>query len=142
MQKWNDARSAVLVGLAQDQYEHGSFDKSRSTLDQAIAMTPESGQAHILSAKLYIEGGQLEAAERELAIARQMAPASAEADYLSGVVYQRWQQPERALEFYQHAADKAPAELAYIMAKAEMLVAMGRRDVQGPEGAPSSARPP
>jgi len=128
MKQWNDARSNVLSGLAADQYGNGNFDKSRSTIDQAIRLSPGNAAAHVLSAKLYIEAGQLEAAEKELALARQADPTSAEAEYLSGVVYQRWQQPQRALEFYQHACDKSPAELAYVMAKAEMLVAMDRRD--------------
>jgi tetratricopeptide (TPR) repeat protein len=127
VKQWNDARSGVLMGLARDQYENGAFDKSRQTLDEAIKLSPDSEPAHVLSAKLFIEAGQLEPAERELAVARQLNPADAAADYLSGVVYQRWQQPERALEFYQHACDKSPAELAYVMAKAETLVAMGRR---------------
>jgi Flp pilus assembly protein TadD len=127
VKQWNDARSGVLLGLARDQYQNGVFDKSRQTIDEAIKLSPDCEPAHILSAKLYIEAGQLEAAERELALARDLNPPDAEADYLSGVVYQRWQQPERALEFYQHACDKSPAELAYVMAKAETLVAMGRR---------------
>jgi Flp pilus assembly protein TadD len=126
--RWNDARANVLIGLAQDQYQNASFDKSRATIDEAISMTPHGAPAHILSAKLYIETGSLESAERELESARQDDPASAEAEYLSGIVYQRWQQPERALEFYQYACDKSPAELAYVLAKAEMMVQMGRRD--------------
>jgi tetratricopeptide (TPR) repeat protein len=127
LKNWNDARSAVLVGLASDQYDNGNFERSRATLDEAIKLSPDRAAAHLLSARLYIEAGQLEVAERELAFARQADPNDAQGDYLSGVIYQRWQQPERALEFYQHACDKAPAELAYVMAKAEMLVAMDRR---------------
>src|ERR1700722_6727325 len=123
MKQWNDARSSVLVGLAVDQYNNANFDRSRATIDEALGLTPDSAPAHLLSAKFYVEAGQLEVAERELTLARHADPNSAEADYLSGVIYQRWQQPERALEFYQHACDKSPAELAYVMAKAEMLVA-------------------
>lgn len=126
--RWNDARANVLSTLAADQYANGNFDKARSTIDQAIRLSPDNAAGRVLSAKLYIEAGQLEAAERELLQALRDDPANAEAEYLSGVVYQRWQQPQRALEFYQRACDKAPAELAYVMAKAEMLVAMGRRD--------------
>jgi Flp pilus assembly protein TadD len=128
MNQWNEARVGVLIGLAQDQYQNGNFDKSRSTVDEALSLTPKSAPAHILSAKLYIETGSLEAAEKELELARIDDPNNAEAEYLSGVVYQRWQQPQRALEFYQYACDKSPAELAYVLAKAEMLVAMDRRD--------------
>jgi tetratricopeptide (TPR) repeat protein len=117
----------VLLSLARDQYTNGNFDKSRQTLDEALKLSDDCEPAHVLSAKLYIEAGQLEAAEQELTVARQLDPTDAQSDYLSGVIYQRWQQPERALEFYQHACDKSPAELAYVMAKAETLVAMGRR---------------
>jgi tetratricopeptide (TPR) repeat protein len=128
MKNWNDARSGVLLGLARDQYDEQSFDKSRETVDEALKMTPDSAPAHVLSARLYIEQGQLEAAERELAAARQLDPKDAECDYYSGVVYQRWQQPQQALEFYEKADAKAPAELAYRLARAEMLVALDRRD--------------
>lgn len=127
LKRWDDARSGVLVGLATDQYDHGNFERSRATVDEAMKLSPDGAAAHLLSAKLYIESGQLEVAERELALAHQADPNDAEADYLSGVIYQRWQQPERALEFYQRACEKSPAELAYVMAKAEMLVAMNRR---------------
>ncbi|MGD1277082.1 MAG: tetratricopeptide repeat protein [Tepidisphaeraceae bacterium] len=127
VKRWNDARSAVLLSLARDEYNNQNFQRSRQTIDEAIRLSPDNAASRVLSAKLYIEQGQLEAAEHELATARQLAPTNAEADYLSGVIYQRWQQPERALEFYQHACDKAPADLAYLLAKAEMLVAMDRR---------------
>jgi tetratricopeptide (TPR) repeat protein len=126
-QRWSDARAGVLIGLATDQYKNASFDRARVTIDEAMRLSPQNAPAYLLSAKLYIETGQLEAAERELIVTRQLAPTDPEAEYLSGVVYQRWQQPDRALEFYQHACDKAPAELAYLLAKSEMLVAMDRR---------------
>ena len=127
-ERWNEARSTVLAGLAADQYQNANFEKSRATIDQALRLSPDNAAARLLSAKLYIEAGSLEAAEQELTRASQSDSARAEAEYLFGVVYQRWQQPQRALECYQHACDKSPAELAYVMAKAEMLVAMGRHD--------------
>jgi Tfp pilus assembly protein PilF len=125
--QWNDAQASVLLGLANDQYQNGSFDKSRSTIDQAIRATPTSAPAHILSAKLYMEAGQLDQAEMELAEARKLDPQNAEVDYLCGVIYQRWQQPQRALAYYQSACDKATSELAYLLAKAETMVAMDQR---------------
>ncbi|HEX4052818.1 MAG TPA: tetratricopeptide repeat protein [Tepidisphaeraceae bacterium] len=127
LKRWDDARSGVLVGLATDQYDHGNLDRSRATIDEAINLSPDSAVAHLLSAKLYIEAGQLEVAERELVLVHQDDPNDVQAYYLSGIIFQRWQQPERALECYQHACDEAPAELAYVLAKAEMLVAMDRR---------------
>jgi tetratricopeptide (TPR) repeat protein len=126
VKRWDDARSAVLLGLARDEYDNQNFDKARQTVDEALTMTPDNPTAHILSARLYIEQGQLEAAERELESVRKLDPTNAEGDYLSGVVYQRWEQPREALTFYEQASAKAPAELAYLLARAEMLVAMDR----------------
>jgi tetratricopeptide (TPR) repeat protein len=124
--RWNSTRAAVLGQLASDQYKSGNFDKSRQTLNEAMRMDPENGRLHLLSAKLAIEQGQLELADKELGAARRGDPKNAEVEYFSGVVYQRWEQPEKALEFYQVACEKAPTELAYLMAEAETLVSMDR----------------
>jgi tetratricopeptide (TPR) repeat protein len=128
MKQWNGARASVLAGLAKDEYQNGNFDKCRATVNEALAMSPDNADLHILSAKLAIEQNQLEFAERELAMARKCDPKNGEADYLSGVVSQRWQQPQSAYEFYTSASEKAPAELAYLLARAEMLVALDRRE--------------
>jgi len=44
------------------------------------------------------------------------------------VIYERWQKPEEAFGFYQTASAKAPEELSYVLASAEMLVAAGKSD--------------
>jgi tetratricopeptide (TPR) repeat protein len=125
--QWNDARASVLDGLAEDQFKTGNFEKSRLTIDEAIRLEPKNASFRILSAKLGIEQGELELAERELTSARALDPRLAEADYYSGVICQRWQQPDAAADFYQSASEKNPGELAYVLAHAEMLVSMNRR---------------
>ena len=62
MAQWSGARASVLAGLARDQYNTGNFDKCRVTLDEALKLNPKDPQLHILSAKLAMEQGQLEAA--------------------------------------------------------------------------------
>lgn len=126
--EWNQARANVLFSLARDQYATGNFDKSRQTTDEALSMDPKNAGLRILSAKLAIEQGRLEQAEAELKLARTAAPKNSEAEYLTGVIYQRWQKPETALTYYTAASEKAPGELAYFMARAEMLVAMDHPD--------------
>jgi superkiller protein 3 len=126
--QWNGARAGVLAGLAKDQYENGTFDKARVSIDDAIKLYPENPQFHILSARIAIEEGRLEAADKSLAQARQLDPRNAEADYLSGVVCQRWQKLDQAAEFYRAATEKQPQELAYLLAQAEMLVGLNRSD--------------
>jgi tetratricopeptide (TPR) repeat protein len=124
--QWNMARAGVQYGLAKQQYETGNFDKSRESIQMGLKLEPNNPALRILSAKVAIEQGQLELAEKELERARTAAPSNAEADYLSGVVYQRWQRIETAYDFYTSASEKAPAELAYLLARSEMLVAMDR----------------
>ena len=126
--RWARARANVMWSLARDQYKAGAFDKCRKTLDDALKIDPQNAQLHILSARLAIEQGQLELAERELETARKYAPNNPQGYYLAGVVYQRWQKPERAYEFYTAASDKAPAELPYLLARSEMLVELERQD--------------
>jgi tetratricopeptide (TPR) repeat protein len=128
LQNWNAARAGVLLNMARDQYTNGDFDKARETVDQALQMNPKNAALHIMSAQIAIEQAQLEVADAELNAARAIDPKLPEADYLSGVVYQRWQQPAKALIFYQHACDEAPNELAYLMAKSETLVTLNRQD--------------
>jgi tetratricopeptide (TPR) repeat protein len=126
--RWSAARSSVLVTLAKDQFKSGQFDQARQSCDEALRMAPENAQAHLISARLYVEKGQLEAGERELAAVRQITPNDAEAYYLSGVIQQRWQKNETAFEMYKLAADRSPAEIAYVMAQSEVLVMLNRVD--------------
>src|SRR3954465_5501422 len=69
-QRWNGARAGVLLTLARDQYARGNFDKCRKALDDALKLDPENPQVHLLAAKLSLEQGQLELAERELMFVR------------------------------------------------------------------------
>jgi len=120
--RWNLARAGVLYGLAKDQYETGNLDDCRKTLSNASKFAPDHVLIRLLSAKLSIEQGQLEAAEAELNHVREIDPKNAEAEYLTGVVNQRWQKIQEAYEAYARAAEKNPNELAYLLAESEMLV--------------------
>jgi Tfp pilus assembly protein PilF len=126
--KWNHTRAMVLFGLARDQYATGNFEPARKSINEALQMDPKFAQARVLSAKLAIEAGQLELADHEHAEARAIDPKDPDAQYLSGVVYQRWAQTSKACDFYAAAAELKPDELAYLLAKSEMLVAMGREE--------------
>ncbi len=125
-EEWNSARGAVLASLARQQYDAGNFDNCRKSLDDAAKLDPKNAQVHLLSARLFIEQGALEPAENELTTVRQLDEKNAEANYLSGIIYQRWQKPQIAFEAYTRACELEPAELAYLLARAEMLVSLNR----------------
>jgi tetratricopeptide (TPR) repeat protein len=126
VKQWNTARASVLASLAKSQYESGNPDKAQKTLGDALRLCPDNAALHVQEGKMCLEQGQLEQADAELATARTLDPRNADADYFSGVVYQRWDKPQQAFDFYAHAAEKNPSEVAYVMAQAEMLVAMQR----------------
>src|SRR2546423_14742349 len=70
--QWNRARANVMVGLARDQYATGNFDSCRKTVDEALRMDPDNAPLRVISAKLAIESGQLELADKELEKARKI----------------------------------------------------------------------
>jgi tetratricopeptide (TPR) repeat protein len=125
---WAAARATVMANMAREQYDGGSFDKARSTIDDALKIDPENIGLRLLSARLAVEQGNLEFAEGELLRVRKLDPKNAEGDYLSGVVCQRWQRAQEAHDYYRSAFEKQPSELAYLLAQAEMLVTLNRSD--------------
>jgi tetratricopeptide (TPR) repeat protein len=126
VQRWAAARAAVQGSLASERYKLGNLDDARKAVNEAIKLDPMNVDYHILSARIDIERNQLDAADQELAIARKLAPHRPEPDYLGGIVYQRWQKANLALEYYTKACEKAPGELSYLMARAEMLIQLDR----------------
>lgn len=121
---WKMARANVQFTLAQDQYKAGNFDAARSTVDDALKLMPKSCDLRTLSARIAIEQGNLDYAEKELRLAQEADPTNPSPDYYYGVVMQRWQRLQRALELYTTASQKAPKEQAYVLARAELLVAL------------------
>jgi len=120
--RWRLARAGVLYSLGREQFENGNLDDSRKTINSALKYAPDHILIRLLSAKLSIEQGQLDVAEAELNLVRELDPKTPEADYLAGVINQRWQKTEVAYDCYSRACEKNPNELAYLLAKAEMLV--------------------
>ena len=123
---WTDARASVSEGLARDQFRGGSIQQARQTIDQVLAMTDTRASSHLLSSQIAIEQGKLESAEKSLKRAQELDPKDSEIDYFMGIINQRWQRGEQALANYQAASTKKPADLAYTMAHAEMLVELNR----------------
>src|SRR2546426_12722061 len=79
---WNGARAGVMYNLAREQFESGNLDDARKSLTNATKLAPQNGLIPVLSAKVYIEQGQLEVAQLELNRARELDAKNAEVDYL------------------------------------------------------------
>src|SRR6185437_2719439 len=63
-EQWNVARADVLGSLATEQYNGGNIDKARESINKAIALYPKSARFHMISAKIAMEQGQLDQAEK------------------------------------------------------------------------------
>ena len=121
---WNSTRAAVQLNLAKQQYEAGAHAQCRKSLTQALSLDAKNVKIWILAAKLDIEESRLSEAAKSLEMAGGLDAKNAEVDYLMGIVQQRWQKLEAALEMYTAASEKDPSELAYVLARAEMMVAL------------------
>src|SRR4051812_9196599 len=62
--QWYAARADVNYSMASQQFESGDLDNSRKSVNEALKLQPTHAPALILSAKLNIEQGQLDQAER------------------------------------------------------------------------------
>ena len=126
VKQWNGTRAAVMASMARSQYDAGNFTQCEQTVRDAMKLNSENADLHLLSAKLAIQQGHLEVAESELALVTKYAPNNAEADYLTGVVCERAGKHQDALDAYTRAAEKVPTEVAYVLARAEILVDLDR----------------
>jgi len=124
--KWNDARAQVLLNLANEQYTHGNLVEARKSANDGLKMTERLAGLYILSAKLDIDGGNLQAASAAIEMAQKLSPRDPEPDYLAGIVAERWQNNEEAVLAYRAASEKRPEVLAYLLALSEALMVVDR----------------
>src|SRR5690606_39364292 len=99
---------------------------ARKTNNDALKLSDRVAGVYVLKAKLDIESGDLPAASAALEAAKTLTPDDPEPYYLGGIIAERWQKPEEALAAYRMAAERAPNELAYLLATSEMLMSLDR----------------
>jgi Tfp pilus assembly protein PilF len=125
-QQWQAVRGRVRLQLARQHLEAGRLSEAEVELEQAIAISPEEPQAYLVAARLRLEQDKPVEAREVIAIALSMAGDDPEIAYFAGVVAQRYGELERALVHYTVAFERAPTAAAYLLAQAEMLVALDR----------------
>jgi tetratricopeptide (TPR) repeat protein len=120
-------RTGLMLQMAQQQFETGDLDIAEKSVKDAMTVDPTNPRLMVLGARIALERGQLERAYHLLNMAIETDPKMAEAHFYQGIVHQRWQQNDRAYERYTSAYDLRADNAGYLMAMAEMLVAMDRR---------------
>jgi len=125
-QQWDTVRGGVQLQLARQHYDAGRLRESETVLRQVLALSPEDVNAYHLATRVYLEMGELAKARDVSSSARDIAGGDAETFYLAGIVAQRYGEKEEALAHYLEAQSLAPNTAEYVMAAAELWVALDK----------------
>jgi tetratricopeptide (TPR) repeat protein len=127
-EQWQRVRSDYKLRMAQQQFDTGDLDQAEITLVEAITDDPRNGRLHLLAGRIALERGLLEKAAQRLSRAIEFDPKLAEAHYLMGIVHQRWKQYDKAYDAYTRAYELQADNVAFLLTRGEMLVALDRTD--------------
>ncbi|WP_432798080.1 tetratricopeptide repeat protein [Poriferisphaera sp. WC338] len=117
-------RSGMKLQMAVQQFETGDFEQCERTLNEAMGMDPKNDSLALLAGRLSLEKGRLERALHWFNRAIELEEKNADAFYYRGVVQQRWKRYEQALESYHGAYELEKDNPSYLLAEAEILVAL------------------
>jgi len=124
--RWAASRAEMVTNMARNSYERGDFARARDQLDPVIRSSIPFAPAYVLMARLLADQGDLDEARTYACTATTMDGASAEAWYVLGTVEQTLGDRQAALNAFAKAAGEEPANPRYILAEAEMFVAIGQ----------------
>lgn len=127
-ERWDGVRGNVTLQLAQQHFKAGRLAECEITLEKVRALSPNSLEVNKLAAQLYIELGQLSKAQEAVAAAGRSPDGDAETDYLAGIIAERYGTLDLALAHYESASKRCPNVPEYVLATAEMFVALDQPD--------------
>ena len=125
-QRWCETRARVIASVGLEHFKVGDLDKAAESARQALSLDAPCVPARVLLAKVLLEKGRYGAAAETLRSCQSAAPENPEVPYLLGVALEKRNQYAEALQQYQKARALDPANDAYVMASAEVLVAQGK----------------
>ncbi len=122
----------VNAELSRDQavqaLEAGQFEKAAKEIRHSIALHQSWAEYRVVEGRIYLETHRLEKALRSFEKALELKPDYPEAHYYCGIVFQRWSDDLRAHDHYRSAFEQEPDQVAYLLASAELLVALDQLD--------------
>lgn len=122
--RWENVRGSVKLQLAQEHFKAGRINDAEKALAEAMVLSPDDPQCHLLLTQIRLDRGKLGEAREAITLATMLKPDDAQIQYLAGMVAQRYGDLTTAFEHYANAANLSPHEPAYLLAQAEVLVAM------------------
>ncbi|MEM1353982.1 MAG: tetratricopeptide repeat protein [Planctomycetota bacterium] len=123
---WSLTKAEIDLQMATDAFNSGNLDLAQNHVNKANTYAPEYAPMWLMNGRIALEKSELESSYRSFDKAIEFDPELAEAYYYQGVVSQRWQRYENALEKYTKAYELDADNPAFYLAKAEMMIELGR----------------
>jgi len=125
-QKWDKASGRIKLSLAQQQYELGQYDKAAEAIVGCIQADPSNPLAHLLYGQVLLAQGRRSAAEEELTFAVGLDEELDRGWYWLGVATEQARDYVQAESYYAKALMLSPQTVDYILAVADVQVALGK----------------
>ncbi len=126
--KMDGLKSATEWQMGHQAFLAGDLDKALRHTDYSITLNDTVPRSFVLRGRIMLEKGNLEAAATAFDRAEQIDASNVEAKYYKGILAERLNRTEEALACYQSAALLDPSNPQYVIATAETLVDLNRRE--------------
>lgn len=127
-QRLGAIKAGAEFETARQQFLSGDLPKALKTIDTSVSLAPTVTKSQVLRGRILLEMGEYEDALNAFATAIELDPGHIEANFHRGVAFERISRWEEALTQYQKAAKLDPTESRFVVAQAEMLLELRRRD--------------
>lgn len=132
--RWNIVKSSIAIQMAEDQFNAGQLGLAQKTIEDAMVKDMENPELWLMGGRIALEKSELETAFQRLAKAVEYGEErdnysqkkKAEPHYFQGIIDQRWQRYDSAIAKYTLAYERDPENVAYFLAKVEMLVQLDK----------------
>jgi tetratricopeptide (TPR) repeat protein len=122
--RWNRTSAKIKLALAQQQYDSGNYEEATKLVRQCVNADPQIAPAHLLLGKLLLGEGSTEIAIRELQHTVELDDELHEGWYWLGAAAQQEREYQKAREFYDRALTLEPRNVDYVLAVADVEVAL------------------
>lgn len=127
-QRLGAIKAGAEFETARQQFLSGDLPKALKTIDTSVSLAPTVTKSHVLRGRILLEMGEYEDALNAFATAIELDPGHVEANFHRGVAFERISRWDEALTQYEKVATLDPTESRFIVAQAEMLLELRRRD--------------
>mgnify|MGYP001437813931 CR=1 FL=1 len=127
-QRLGAIKAGAEFETARQQFLSGDLPKALKTIDTSVSLAPTVTKSQVLRGRILLEMGEYEDALNAFATAIELDPQHVEANFHRGVAFERISRWQDALTHYEKSATLDPTEPRFIVAQAEMMLELRRRE--------------